>query len=209
MHFWMTWFPVKMKGGLCALCKKDFPPEKTCRERKWRTVLMSDALRQESCEFTNSLKLQIERAGFKRLLDHPAAVGLWCDGLSVYCYCATYLNGQFHDIATHGVDNTLSVAVLAVLQDLLDDVVSKHVCHKLEGLRDELGVNNVEIGVGKLLESSLDHAGAVLVACKLNNVAPDHRTVPIPRLSSRQVQVVSELLHQRAMRHRRQARCRP
>lgn len=84
-----------------------------------------------------------------------------------------HLVGEFQNVALHLANKDLLLSLVTMLEELLNDVVAKHVLHQLECVLLELSENALfDLAVCRF-ELLLDKARAVLVSSEFNHVALD------------------------------------
>ena len=81
-----------------------------------------------------------------------------------------HLNREVDDLALHDPGQNLLLNLVAVLKELLDDVVAEHVFHELNGIGLDLPEHLIFLVAIGGLEFLLDEARAVLVAAEFDNV---------------------------------------
>lgn len=84
-----------------------------------------------------------------------------------------HLHRQREDVILHLLGESSFLALIAVLKQLLDDVVAEYVGHELIGIRHDL-IEDLLTLVGRAsLDPVLDESRAMLIATKLDDIAVD------------------------------------
>ena len=86
---------------------------------------------------------------------------------------SVHLDRELGDVALHLVCQLLLLRLVAMLEELLDHVVAKHVGHQLKGVGVDLGEELGLLVAIRRLQLGLDEPRAVLVATKLHDVVVD------------------------------------
>lgn len=83
---------------------------------------------------------------------------------------AVHLRRQLEDLSAHAVCEEAFLVLIAVLEEFLDDIVSKDILHQLQRVALELVEYTFLFVAVRRLEFLLDEAGPVLVAAELDHV---------------------------------------
>ena len=83
------------------------------------------------------------------------------------------------------------MSLIAILEELLDDVVAKNISHELKGARGDFIEHGLLVGARGSLEFLLNEAGTVLISAKLDNVTENvleirsgtNAHIPLARIS--------------------------
>lgn len=102
-----------------------------------------------------------------------------------------HLERQSKDVALHLHRECRLLILIAVLEELLDDVVAENVGHELEGAGHDLVENGLLVGTRRSLELLLNKARTMLVSAEFDNVTKDillvrscvQRQIPLARIS--------------------------
>src|ERR1700685_2033245 len=92
---------------------------------------------------------------FQRLLDYSTSV---------------HLKRQSKDVALHLHREGRLLSLITILEELLDDVVTKDIRHELERARSNFIEHSLFVRAGRSLEFLLNKSRTVLIPAKLDNV---------------------------------------
>ncbi|KAH3666951.1 hypothetical protein OGAPHI_003401 [Ogataea philodendri] len=140
------------------------------------TVLVLDKNQNVALQLVHDLQLFLNRKRFQTFLDNSASI---------------HLQRQVIKTSSHRLEHDFSLHIVAVLEILLDHIVSKHVCHQVDGMITDLVKNDLLVSLIGKSELLLNKPRTVLVLGELETMAMDiFQSVLF-------VLVASELLEQR------------
>lgn len=126
-------------------------------------ILIFDALQDVVLQLTNKCGLLFHEDVLERLLHNSTAV---------------HLQAQSEDLTSHLIRKQLLVLLVAVVEKLLDDIISEHVSHQRNGVWFDFPEDTLFLVRVCSLQLGLDESGAILIAGKLCNVVEDIAELP-------------------------------
>mmetsp|Transcript_7278 Transcript_7278/g.17823 ORF Transcript_7278/g.17823 Transcript_7278/m.17823 type:complete len:276 (-) Transcript_7278:329-1156(-) len=127
-------------------------------------VLVPDALEHMAAKLVDQRRRGLDRKILQCLLHNAAAV---------------HMKRERQQLACDLFGNQVHRAMSAILEELLDHVVSENVRHEAMRLDNGLIEHPLDLLLGRILELLLNKTGPVLIRRKLDDLAPNLRELPV------------------------------
>ena len=86
---------------------------------------------------------------------------------------SVHLDRKVNDLSLHDPGKDLLLDLVAVLEELLDDIVAEDILHQLDGIRLDLSENLILLVAVRSLQLLLDESRTMLITTKFDDVVVD------------------------------------